>query len=48
MLFAGTSIGGATLTRFYATHVFMICAGREPEASSGHLCVNFHHDNRLG
>jgi ubiquinol-cytochrome c reductase cytochrome b subunit len=26
VLFAGTSIGGATLTRFYATHVFMIPA----------------------
>jgi ubiquinol-cytochrome c reductase cytochrome b subunit len=26
VLFAGTTIGGATLTRFYATHVFMIPA----------------------
>jgi ubiquinol-cytochrome c reductase cytochrome b subunit len=26
VLFAGSSIGGATLTRFYATHVFMIPA----------------------
>src|SRR3981081_4739369 len=26
ILFAGHSVGGATLTRFYATHVFMIPA----------------------
>ena len=26
VLFAGQNVGGATLTRFYATHVFMIPA----------------------